>query len=84
MPPEMDAFNFAPRVTAPVLMLSGRNDPIFPYEISQVTLHRLLGAAPDKKRHLTYPGGHSSFGWTNEMIREGLDWLDRWLEPPAR
>jgi hypothetical protein len=29
-------------------------------------------------------GGHSSFGWTDELIRESLDWLDRWLGPPAR
>jgi fermentation-respiration switch protein FrsA (DUF1100 family) len=84
MPPEIDGLNYASRVTAPVLMLNGRNDAIFPYETAQVPLHRLLGTAPDKKRHLTFPGGHSSFGWTNEMIKEGLDWLDRWLGPPAR
>jgi cephalosporin-C deacetylase-like acetyl esterase len=84
MPPEIDAINYAPRVTAPVLMLSGRNDALFPYETSQVPLHRQLGTAPDMKRHVTFAGGHSSFGWTNELIRESLDWLDRRFGPPAR
>jgi hypothetical protein len=31
-----------------------------------------------------FPGGHSSFGWMDELIKEGLNWLDRWLGPPAR
>jgi hypothetical protein len=41
-----------------------------------------LGTPPDAKRHVVYRGGHSWFGWTNELIREGLDWLDRHLGPP--
>jgi fermentation-respiration switch protein FrsA (DUF1100 family) len=68
----------------PVLMLNGRHDAIFPYEMSQVPLYRLLGSAPGARTHLTFPGGHSSFGWMNELIREGLDWLDRWFGPVAR
>jgi eukaryotic-like serine/threonine-protein kinase len=83
-PPEIDAINYAPRVKAPVLMMNGRHDAIFPYEPSQVPLFRLLGTPPDQKRHLVFPGGHSSFGWNNELIKEGLDWLDRWFGPPAR
>jgi predicted esterase len=84
MPPEIDGLNYAPRVTAPVLMLNGRNDALFPFETSQVPLYRLLATAPEAKRHLTFPGGHSSFGWTNELIKESLDWLDRWFGPPAK
>ena len=84
MPPEIDGFNYASRTKAPVLMLNSRHDAIFPYETAQLPLYRLLGAAPDQKRHLVFPGGHSTFGWTNEYIKEGLDWLDRWLGPPAR
>jgi fermentation-respiration switch protein FrsA (DUF1100 family) len=82
MPPEIDGLNYAPRVTIPVLMLNGRNDAIFPYETSQLPLYRILGTPPDAKRHVVYSGGHSSFGWTNELIREGLDWLDRHFGPP--
>lgn len=43
MPPEIDAFNYAPRVEAPVLMPAGRYDAISPYESSQLPLYRLLG-----------------------------------------
>ena len=84
MPPEIDGFNYAPRVKVPVLMMNGRHDAIFPYEAAQLPLLRLLGTPPDQKRHLVFPGGHSSFGWTDELIREGLDWLDRWFGPPVR
>ncbi|MBA3639431.1 MAG: hypothetical protein M3541_02475 [Acidobacteriota bacterium] len=84
MPPEIDGINYASRVTAPVLMMNGRHDAIFPYETSQPPLLRLLGTPPDEKRHLVFPGGHSSFGWTNELIKEGLDWLDHRFGPPRR
>ena len=84
MPPEIAGLNYASRVKVPVLMMNGRHDAIFPYETSQQPLLRLLGTPPDQKRHLVFPGGHSSFGWTNELIKEGLDWLDRWFGPPVR
>ena len=84
MPPEIDGFNYASRVKAPVLMMNGRHDAIFPYETSQLPLLRQLGTPDDQKRHLVFAAGHSSSGWTNELIKEGLDWLDRWLGPPAR
>jgi predicted esterase len=38
MPPEIDAFNYAPRVTAPILTLNGRHDAIFPYDITAPAL----------------------------------------------
>ena len=41
--PEIDPLNFAPRVTAPVLMLNGRYDFMEPLETSQRPLFRLLG-----------------------------------------
>jgi dienelactone hydrolase len=80
-PPEIEGFNHAPRVKVPVLMMSGRYDPIFPYETSQVPLFRALGSPPDQKRHLTFPAGHSSYGWRDQLDREGLDWLDRCFGP---
>jgi formylglycine-generating enzyme required for sulfatase activity/dienelactone hydrolase len=84
MPAEIDGLNYAPRVTQPVLMLNGRSDAIFPYETAQLSLFRLLGTPPQNKQHLTFPGGHSSFGWQNELIKESLNWLDRWLGPVAK
>jgi pimeloyl-ACP methyl ester carboxylesterase len=84
MPPEIDGIHYAPRVTQPVLMLNGRSDAIFPYESSQVPLFRILGTPPPNKQHLTFPGGHSSSGWHNELIKESLNWLDRWLGAVAK
>jgi len=84
MPPEIDSLNYAPHVRVPVLMMNGRHDAIFPYETSQVPLLHLLGTPDADKHHLVFPGGHSSFGWTNEMIKEGLDWLDRRFGQPHR
>jgi formylglycine-generating enzyme required for sulfatase activity/predicted esterase len=84
MPPEIDAYNYAPQVTQPVLMINGRHDAIFPYETAQRPLFDRLGTAKDRKEHKTFPGGHSSSMFTNELITEGLNWLDRWLGPPAR
>jgi hypothetical protein len=28
-------------------------------------------------------GEHSTCGWRDELVREALDWLDRWLGPVA-
>jgi serine/threonine protein kinase/predicted esterase len=84
MPPEIDGRHYAPRVRAPVLMMNGRHDAIFPYETSQLTLLRVLGTSDADKRHIVFPGGHSSFGWMNQLIKEGLDWLDQRFGPPAR
>ncbi len=82
MPPEVDPLHHAPRVTAPVLMLNGRHDPIFTYETSQLPLFRALGTAKADKRHATFPAGHSTASWRDEQIRESLDWLDRYFGPP--
>jgi formylglycine-generating enzyme required for sulfatase activity/dienelactone hydrolase len=83
-PEELESLNYAPHVTQPVLMLNGRSDAIFPYETSQVPMFRAFGTPSQNKQHLTFPGGHSSFGWQNELIKESLNWLDRWLGPVAK
>ena len=77
--PEVDQINFAPRVKVPVLMLNGRWDFIFPLETSQAPLYRLLGTPKDQKRHVVYDSGHNIP--RVELIRETLDWLDRYLGP---
>ncbi len=83
LPPEIDIATYAPRVKMPMLMLTGRHDAINPYETSQLPLFRLLGTPPELKRHTVFPGGHSVSGWTDELIREELDWLDRQFGPPG-
>jgi formylglycine-generating enzyme required for sulfatase activity/tRNA A-37 threonylcarbamoyl transferase component Bud32/dienelactone hydrolase len=80
--PEVDVFNFLPRVTQPVLMLSGRFDFIFPERNSQRPFFELLGTAADRKRRVAYDTGHNLP--RTEMIKETLDWLDRTLGPVSR
>ncbi|MBV9085244.1 MAG: protein kinase, partial [Acidobacteriaceae bacterium] len=77
--PDIDQINFAPRLKAPTLMVSGRYDFTFPYETSQLPMFRLLGAPPGQKRHAVFNTAHDVSIMRNELIREVLDWLDRYL-----
>jgi len=77
--PEVDQLNFAPRVRAPVLMLNGRFDFIFPTDSSQEPMFRLLGTPAEHKRRVVYDTGHDIP--RTEMIKETLNWLDRYLGP---
>jgi predicted esterase len=79
-PAEIEPLNFLPRMTAPVLLLGGRNDFYFPVETSQAPLFELLGTPAEHKRHVVFEGaGHVPP--RIEVIREILDWLDRYLGP---
>lgn len=42
-------------------------------------MYELLGTPAEHKKWLIYPGGH--FVPRADMIREALDWLDRYLGP---
>ena len=77
--PEVDELNFAPRVTVPVLMLNGRFDYFYPPETSQEPMFRFLGTPKEHKRRVVYDTGHNIP--QNELIRETLDWLDKYLGP---
>jgi len=77
--PEIDPLNFAPRVTIPVLMINGRYDFDTPLNTSQLPLFRRLGTPPADKRNVLFDAGHVPP--RNEMIKETLDWLDRYLGP---
>jgi predicted esterase len=78
--PEVDAWNFAPRVTIPVLMLNGRDDFIFPVEASQLPLFRLLGTREKDKKHVLYDGAHNVYARL-DLAKDMLEWLDRYLGP---
>jgi dienelactone hydrolase len=79
-PPEVDPFNFAPRVTVPVLMVNGDSDFIFQVEQAQKPLFAGLGSPPDQKHHVIFHGGHGViFDQRSQVIREVLDWFDRYL-----
>ena len=77
--PEDDQLNFAPRVKAPVLMLNGRFDYIYPTAASQEPMYRLLGTPSEHKRRVVFDTGHDIP--RTEMIKESLNWLDRYLGP---
>jgi hypothetical protein len=60
-------------------MVSGRYDNVFPLETSQNPMFRLLGTSDKDKRHAILDGGHLPD--RDEMIKEILDWLDRYQGP---
>jgi eukaryotic-like serine/threonine-protein kinase len=77
--PEVDMINFLPRVTMPVLMVNGRDDFFYPVETSQAPMFQLLGTPQEQKRRVILDSGHMPL--RNELIKEVLDWLDRYLGP---
>ncbi len=77
--PEVDPFNFVPRVRIPVLMLNGRFDHYFPTETSQKPMFAALGTPPQDKDWKVYDGGH--FVPRDQLIKEALAWFDRYLGP---
>ncbi len=77
--PEVEPFNFAPNVRIPVLMVNGRYDYFFPVETSHVPFFRLFGTPEKDKRDVIFDSGHVP---PNDLlIREVLDWYDRYLGP---
>ena len=75
--PVVDAFNFLPRVTIPVLMMNGEYDQIFPLETSAKPYFDFLGTDEADKKHFVTPNGHSLP--SIDVTRETLDWFDRYL-----
>ena len=73
--PEVDEVNFAPRVTAPMLMVNGRYDQFFPLDTSQNVMFQFLGTPEKDKHHAVFEAGHVPPH--DQMIKEILDWLDR-------
>ena len=60
-------------------MINGRDDFFCPHQQSQLPLFRLLGSPAADRRHAVVAGGH--IVPRNVMIKETLDWLDRYLGP---
>jgi serine/threonine protein kinase/dienelactone hydrolase len=78
--PEVDHIHFAPRIRIPVLMLNGRFDFFFPVDASQRPMFETLGTPKAHKRHVLYDTGHGIP--RAELIKETLDWLDRYQAAP--
>ena len=77
--PEVDDINYVGRVKVPTLMLNGKYDLTFPYETSVKPMFDLLGTPKDKKELKLYETDH--FIPIDELIKETLSWLDRYLDP---
>ena len=73
-----------PRMKIPTLMVTGKYDTILPVETAQQPMFRKLGAPDKDKRHVILPTGHGVQGpeVRNQLAREVLDWLDRYLGRP--
>jgi predicted esterase len=80
--PEVDQINFVTRMKTPALLLNGRYDFFFPVESSQVPLFKLLGTSEKDKRQVIFDSGHMVPA--KDLIRESLDWLDKYLGPVKR
>jgi pimeloyl-ACP methyl ester carboxylesterase len=78
--PEADPLNFLPRFQVPTIMICGRSDFGNPLEISQRPMFRLLGAREEDKRLVHVDGGHFPSD-IRTIIKEALDWFDRYLGP---
>ncbi len=83
IPPETDPVHFAPRVRQPVLMVNGREDFDLPYHTAQIPMFQALGTGASEKRHAVLSGGHIP-PRPQEVFKEILDWLDRYLGPVGR
>ncbi len=78
--PEIEPLNFAPHIRIPVLLLGGRQDFLHPVDTAQVPLMRFLGTPEKDKRHIIFEGGHAPLR-VQVLIKDILDWLDRYLGP---
>ena len=81
--PEVDWINFITRMKTPLLMLGGRLDDYYPLDISQMPYFQLAGAPEKDKKMVLYDVGHGALP-QREVIRETLDWLDKYLGPVKR
>jgi dienelactone hydrolase len=80
--PEVNQINYITRVKAPTLMLNGKYDSIFPLETSQKPMFDLLGTPAEHKQWKLYDTDH--IPPVNEMVKETLAWLDKYLGPVKR
>jgi hypothetical protein len=80
LPAEIHPVNFAPGAKEPTLPIAGRYDFFGRSETTDHALLRLLGAPEQHKRLALFDTGHVVHPGP-EMIKEVLDWFDRYLGP---
>lgn len=67
-------------IDIPILMINGKYDYIFPMETSQKPMFELFGTPEEDKRHVQFEAGHADLPRSG-LIKETLDWLDRYHGP---
>jgi hypothetical protein len=77
--PLVDPFNYVSRVKIPTLILSGEFDVIFPYDLAVKPMYDLLGTPEEHKLTKKFLSDHNIP--KNDLIRESLKWLDKYLGP---
>jgi dienelactone hydrolase len=80
-PPAVRRVNMAARIKVPVLMINGKYDQLFPLETSQIPLLKILKTPKEDKRHVILDTDHSVWVKHDIVIKEILDWLDKYLGP---
>ena len=80
--PEVDYLNYVSRVKIPTLMFNGRYDMLLPFETMVKPMFDLLGTPEEDKDLKLYDTDH--FIPRHELIKETLNWLDRYLGPVNR
>jgi dienelactone hydrolase len=76
---EADEINYVSHVKIPVLMLNGKYDFTFPYETTVKPMFDLLGTPDQHKELKLYDTDH--IVPKTEMIKEVLNWLDKYFGP---
>jgi eukaryotic-like serine/threonine-protein kinase len=79
---EVNEINYVSRVKMPTLILNGKYDTIFPLDTSAKPMFDLLGTPAQDKQLKLYETDHNPP--RNEIIKETLAWLDRYLGPVQR
>ena len=79
LPPEVHPTTFAPEVRVPVLLINGKDDFQAP-PAAQARLLELLGTPAEQKKAVLLDGGHVPNDFRG-LVREALDWFDKYLGP---
>jgi hypothetical protein len=79
--PEADPSTSCHGSVAPLLMINGQYDIVFPYETAQLPMFELLGTPQEDKKHYVSPAAH--LVPMDEVIRETLAWFDKYLGVPG-
>jgi len=75
--PESSLSSFVPRIKIPTLMLNGKYDSIFPYDLFIEPMYQLLGTPEADKKLVLFDSDH--IPPKEGMVTETLNWLDIYL-----